>query len=209
MTTITRHCQTFTIDTDYSIAMVNCILLPIGPRMHFHPWLVKTLCDTIDAGGDACDSFYCSTHFPAGNTTRQLWSVEVLSQMFDGYRNEFTSKYNNDPLTMMIAGDFNSAPGSETYNSMIQYGFVDTRILSRERISLDEYPPTTNDWYGGLDSMIDHVWVYSGIRKYEIDNGCNVLSVKHVHVPCCVGQTDLLNRTASDHLMIIVEYSSC
>lgn len=152
--------------------------------------------------------FYCSTHFTAGNTTRQLYSVEVLSQMFSLHRDKLTKKYKSKNLIMMIGGDFNSSPESETYNAMIRSGFMDVRVLSRERMGMEEYSHTTNDWYGASDDMIDHIWVYKRSRTIREDKGStNVQSVKHVRIPCCLGKYDLMNRTASDHLMVLIEYN--
>merc|ERR1712029_282350 len=72
-------------------------------------------------GNDKCASvFFCSTHFPAGNVTRQLQSVGVLSRMFSQYRRDFTNGSPNKKLTMMVSGDFNSAPGTDTHAAMME-----------------------------------------------------------------------------------------
>lgn len=136
--------------------------------------------------------------------------MDVLSQKFELYRREFTNDDSNNNtihLIMMIAGDFNSPPGSATYNAMVKSGFVDVRTLSSESIPLADYSSTTNDWYGANDEMIDHIWLYSdNDGGVAINNEMNVLSVRHVMVPCCtVGVNDSMNRTASDHLMILAD----
>ena len=192
--------------------IVNCVLLQ--GRLLFND-----RDGTITNSSTQCtDVFYCSTHLPSGNMTRQLWSVDVLSQMFAQYHDKFTtkgysSKENNNQLLMMVAGDFNSAPNSETYNAMIESGFVDARQLSQERIPIEQYTFTTNDWYAAEDSMIDHVWIYLGKREGRARKPPrSVASVRHVSIPCCdidlnLGK-DPLNKTASDHLMVIVEFDS-
>ena len=166
--------------------------------------------------------FFCSTHFPSGNVTRQLLSVDVLSEMFSRYQTEFTrthiDKGEKQQLTLMIAGDFNAIPNSQTYNAMVKSGFVDTRQLSK--VSSD-YTYTTNDWYGAQDSLIDYVWIYQPKGSYHHSGSTsdllsdNVQSVKHISTPCCIHDTLLKlegdtqnkiysNRTASDHLMVVV-----
>jgi len=176
--------------------------------------------------------FFCSTHFPSGNVTRQLLSVDVLSQMFSQYQTKFMhttqmDKEKEKQLTMMIAGDFNAIPNSQTYNAMVKSEFVDIRQLSN--VSSD-YTYTTNDWYGAQDSLIDYVWKYQPKGSYHHSGSTsnllsdNVHSVKHISIPCCMDDTllkvedtislvddntpDKINsdkKTASDHLMIIVD----
>jgi hypothetical protein len=97
---------------------------------------------------------------------------------------------------------------------MISSGFVDLRILTKESMPLVDYSSTTNDWYGANDEMIDHIWVYlgnsnngddNGIGKEVVANGrMNVLSLRHAMVPCC-GIDDSMNRTASDHLLLLAD----
>jgi len=179
--------------------------------------------------------FFCSTHFPSNNTTRQLLSVDVLSEMFFQYQTKFMTSHvdkekEKKQLTMMIAGDFNSIPNSQTYNAMVKSGFVDIRQLAK--VSSD-YTYTTNDWYGAQDSLIDYVWIYKYKPKGSHHSGStsnllsdNVQVVKHISIPCCMDDdtsSELLedtissvddnihnkinsdNKTASDHLMIIVD----
>ena len=183
--------------------IVNCVLLEDK---------------TCNKKNDPCmDIFFCSTHMPSGNATRQLLSVNVLSDMLANFHNGYTtkmtvnksrSKGNNDNVVMMVSGDFNSAPGDDTYNAMVEAGFVDSRTFSKEDKSIEQYTDTTNDWYGNEDSLIDYVWIYTG--KAERSMGYpGVSSVKHVPVPCCDDGTSLdrhfFNRTASDHLMVLAE----
>ena len=180
--------------------IVNCLLLRDTHN-----------CNNTSNNEECFHIFYCSTHFPAGNVTRQLSSVTVLSSMFAQYQKDFTDQYygNNTKLIMMIGGDFNSPPESESYHAMIRAGFVDVRTLSNENIAVDQYSHTTNDWYGGQDSTIDHVWIYLGTDRlhYDSEESNNVLSVEHVPIPCCIGMDgNSSDRTASDHLMIIVKY---
>ena len=209
--------------------------------------------ETTDAKGSSSNInrtlfFFCSTHLPSDNTTRQLLSVDVLSQMFSQYRNDIlhtisVGNNNNDKnkvsLTMMIAGDFNSPPGSATYNAMVNAGFIDTRQLAsrwhdNHTSIVVDYTNTTNDWYGGKDSLIDYVWMYQKKPQEEEDEEYhkqqqhslshllskeNVISVKHIPIPCCDDVTNLhsdyianddhiivQNRTASDHKMVIVDF---
>ena len=211
--------------------------------------------DKIDAKGSDNNNnrtffFFCSTHLPSDNTTRQLLSVNVLSQMFSQYQNDIlhtnnlVGNNNNDDknkvsLTMMIAGDFNSPPGSATYNAMASAGFIDTRQLAsrwhdNHTSIVVDYTNTTNDWYGGKDSLIDYVWMYQKKSQEEEDEEYykqqqhslshllskeNVISVKHIPIPCCDDVTNLhsdyianddhiivQNRTASDHKMVIVDF---
>jgi hypothetical protein len=138
--------------------------------------------------------------------------VDVLSQKFEQYRREFTNDDNNNNIHLImieiIAGDFNSPPGSATYNAMVSSGFVDVRTLSTELIPLTDCSSTTNDWYYANDEMIDNLWLYSGNDRGVANNKMNVLSVTHLIVPCCtVGVHDSMNRTASDHLMILTDIS--
>lgn len=177
--------------------------------------------------------FFCSTHFPSNNVTRQLLSVDVLSEMFSQYQTEFmhTTQMDEEEKqqpTMMIAGDFNSIPNSQTYNAMAEAGFVDIRQLAK--VSSD-YTHTTNDWYGAQDSLIDYVWIYQPKGSYHSGSTSNLLSknvqsVKHISIPCCMINDTLLklgntislvddnthdkinsdnNKTASDHLMVVVD----
>ena len=154
--------------------------------------------------------FFCSTHFPSGNVTRQLLSVDVLSEMFSQYQTEImNTQMDNEKekqqLTMMIAGDFNSIPNSQTYNAMVKSGFVDIHQLAK--VSSD-YTYTTNDWYGAQDSLIDYVWIYEPTTtkkndQQKQDDGSdnivgsnnalsdNVQSVKHISIPCCMDDTSL------------------
>ena len=209
--------------------------------------------ETTDAKGSSSNInrtlfFFCSTHLPSDNTTRQLLSVDVLSQMFSQYRNDIlhtisVGNNNNDKnkvsLTMMIAGDFNSPPGSATYNAMANAGFIDTRQLAsrwydNHNSIVVDYTNTTNDWYGGKDSLIDYVWMYQKKPQEEEDEEYymqqhhslshllskeNIISVKHIPIPCCDDVTNLhsdyianddhiivQNRTASDHKMVIVDF---
>jgi len=146
--------------------------------------------------------FFCSTHFPSGNVTRQLLSVDVLSEMFSQYQTDFMTmdKEEEQQLTMMIAGDFNTIPNSQTYNAMINAGFVDIRQLAK--VSSD-YTYTTNDWNGAQDSLIDYVWIYQPTTKKKNDQqkqddgsdnivgsnnalSDNVQVVKHISIPCCM-----------------------
>ena len=176
--------------------IVNCLLLRDRHN-----------CNTASNNEECVHIFYCSTHFPAGNVTRQLSSVTALASMFAHYQKDFTNQYYG--LIMMIGGDFNSPPESKTYDAMVLAGFVDVRTLSKENIAVDNYSHTTNDWYGGQDSTIDHVWIYPGTdSSYYFDKKSNdVLSVKHVTIPCCIGMdSNSSERTASDHLMVIVKY---
>jgi len=172
--------------------------------------------------------FFCSTHFPSGNVTRQLLSVDVLSEMFSQYQTDFMTmdKEEEQQLTMMIAGDFNTIPNSQTYNAMVNAGFVDVRQLAK--VSSD-YTYTTNDWYGAQDLLIDYVWIYQPKGSYHRGSTSNLLSenvqsVKHISIPCCMDDTSLKledtiilvddnihykinsdKKTASDHLMVIVD----
>ena len=170
---------------------------------------------TTDAKGGSSNNnnnrtlfFFCSTHLPSDNTTRQLLSVNVLSQMFSQYQNDILHTFvghnnnnnnrnddNNDKkksvvsLTMMIAGDFNSPRDSTMYNAMVSAGFMDTRQLASLRgndnknsIAVD-YTNTTNDWYGNKDSLIDYVWMYQKRQEEEEEEHhslSHLLSKKHV-----------------------------
>ncbi|KAL7532346.1 hypothetical protein ACHAXR_008604 [Thalassiosira sp. AJA248-18] len=192
--------------------IVNCVLLQ------------DKMCTTRinqDADDDAkkvqCTKiFYCSTHLPSGNTTRQLWSVNVLSQMFSQFRDEFSIDRTNEKLMMMVSGDFNSIPGSDTYNAMIRSGFIDARQVSQEGTLMEEYTDTTNDWYNSENSLIDYVWIYSArphnpqkSRTSGSQPPSNVASVRHIQMPCCdsrLSSANSLNKTASDHLMIVVDF---
>ena len=180
--------------------------------------------------------FFCSTHFPSNNITRQLLSVDVLSQMFSQYQTEFINTYMDEEekqqLTMMIAGDFNAIPNSQTYNAMVKSGFVDIRQLAK--VSSD-YTYTTNDWYGAKDSLIDYVWIYQPKGSYHHSGSNsnllsdNVQSVKHISIPCYMDDDtsaeleDTIslvddnihnkinrdnNKTASDHLMVVVDFNN-
>ena len=192
--------------------VINCVLL-------HDKFCDRKLTKTVQC----IDFFFCSTHLPSENATRQLWSVKVLSRIFSKYREDFTnvgSIRNN--LMMILSGDFNSAPGSDTYEAMKGAGFVDLRELSQEGKSVEEYTATTNDWYETGDSLIDHVWIYLGFSANEILLA-DILSVKHVPVSCCDlnlndtspkgsfnedimrDRVQMHNRTASDHLMVIVD----
>lgn len=151
--------------------------------------------------------FFCSTHFPSGNETRQIWSASVLSDTFSHFYKEFTN-YGNNHLEMMVSGDFNSVPGSETYKAMNQAGFVDSRELSKEAKMIREYTETTNDWYGNENSLIDYVWLYTGSHAHHFKPSYNIRSVRHIPVPCCdfyENKTGMFNKTASDHLMVVVD----
>ena len=177
--------------------------------------------------------FFCSTHFPSNNVTRQLLSVDVLSQMFSQYQTKFMTTHMDEEekqhLTMMIAGDFNSIPNSQTYNAMIKSRFVDIRQLAK--VSSD-YTYTTNDWYGAKDSLIDYVWIYQPKGSYHSGSTSNLLSdnvqsVKHISIPCCMdddtsaeledtislvddnihNKINSDNKTGSDHLMVVVDFN--
>jgi endonuclease/exonuclease/phosphatase family metal-dependent hydrolase len=198
--------------------IVNCVLVQDRTScQHYHGDdgndLPNKDHDEAASSSGCTNYFYCSTHFPSGNITRQLKSVHVLSHKFAQYRHAFAS-YNN--IIMMIAGDFNSPPESVTYNAMISSGFVDLRSLTKESMPLVDYSSTTNDWYGANDEMIDHIWFYPGNGNNGDDNGIgsevvannrmNVLSMGHAAVPCC-GIDDSMNRTASDHLLLLADSS--
>ena len=148
--------------------------------------------------------FFCSTHLPSGNVTKQLLSVDVLSRMFLQYQEED----DDEELTMMISGDFNSIPGSKTYQAMIQAGFIDTRQVSNENKPIEDYSYTTNDWSGSKNSLIDYVWIYQKpkeeLRKSRLNN--TVMSVMHLPIPCCSYPYTVNNKTASDHLMVVVDF---
>ncbi|KAL7530202.1 LOW QUALITY PROTEIN: hypothetical protein ACHAWF_003280, partial [Thalassiosira exigua] len=163
---------------------------------------------------DDCDDvFFCSTHFPAGNETRQLWSVDVLSRMFTRYRDDLSNVDTGSerlPL-MMIAGDFNVAPGSDVHGAMERAGFLDSRTLSIERTPIEEYSTTARDWYSGGNSLIDYVWIYLGVEG-QLELPHEVISVRHAPVPCCgslPGVDHAYNRSASDHLIVIADLSPC
>mmetsp|Transcript_40920 Transcript_40920/g.59800 ORF Transcript_40920/g.59800 Transcript_40920/m.59800 type:complete len:430 (+) Transcript_40920:71-1360(+) len=190
--------------------------------------------DEFCAETTTCLIFFCSTHFPAGNQTRSIWSAHALSDVFSLIQKDLTKSYlargnnnnNNVRFDMFVSGDFNSIPGSKTHEAMIQAGFVDTRTLSIEEKPMDDYDYTTNDWYSDNgDSLIDYVWLYKGASSssgasHDVKRHFRVQSVKHVSVPCCNSNDDatqanspffeqsngMSNRTASDHKMVVVDF---
>lgn len=157
---------------------------------------------------------FCSTHFPSGNETKQLWSAHVLSEMFSQIHDDHSLSHNKTiGLEMMVSGDFNSIPGSKTHQLMIDLGFVDARSISMERSVMDHYSNTTNDWYNdNNDSLIDYVWLYNGLSRHVEGHSFNVKSVKHIPVICCTSEFPSTNneapiKTASDHVMVVVDFS--
>jgi len=139
------------------------------------------------------DIFFCSTHLPSGNKTRQLMSVDVISEQFKLFHREFTTQ--GGEHLMLVSGDFNAVPGSATHTAMIEKGFVDARSISKEKRDISGYSPTTNDWHGAKDEMIDYLWIYN----YKTGSNMSVNSVKHE-------QISIDNeRTASDHKMVLVD----
>lgn len=139
--------------------IVNCVLLH------------DKLCvgrDDIGKNGCPYHLFFCSTHFPSGNETKQLWSAHVLSEIFSQVDKDHSLSHNKTiSLEMMVSGDFNSVPGSSTHQLMGELGFVDTRAISMERLMIDDYSNTTNDWYyENNDSLIDYVWIYNGLFRH-------------------------------------------
>lgn len=127
----------------------------------------------------------------------------------------------------MISGDFNSIPGSATHIAMINAGFVDSRNSSIEKKSIDKYTDTTSDWYGSTNTLIDYVWMYVGDAKRYDYSVAAVQSVRHIPVPCCLSRagnntyseidsdksyptlTEVSSHhTASDHLLIVVDFNS-
>ncbi|KAL7551922.1 hypothetical protein ACHAWF_015131, partial [Thalassiosira exigua] len=185
--------------------VVNCVLLQDA----------RSQCARGEGASRAgcVDVFFCSTHLPAGNQTRQLWSVDVLSRMFVRYRDELSNVGPGServPL-MMIAGDFNVAPGSDVHGAMERAGFVDSRALSLERTPIEEYSPSARDWYGGGNTLIDYVWIYVGVEG-QLELPHEVISVRHAPVPCCgslPGVDHAYNRSASDHLLVIADLTPC
>lgn len=197
--------------------VVNCVLLRerryVAPTQRHRGASVGR---TSVGGTSGCmkkEIFYCSAHLPSGNVTRQLWSVSVFSDMFSQYSQSFASDGLAEAPMMMVAGDFNAEPGSDTYDAMQKAGFVDSRRLSREETTTEEYTNTTNDWYGSPDAVIDYLWLYVGGHSERRNSrpSYDVVSVKHIPVPCCASSTldgsdGSLNMTASDHLMVLVDF---
>ena len=182
--------------------VVNCVLL--------HDRLCAYRNGTTDKIRRHCPKniVFCSARLPAGNTTRQIWSVGVLSEVFSRFQHDFLNGNANEELMMIVWGDFNSAPGSETHNAMLKSGFIDSRQVSQEGKSIEEYTDTTNDWYSSKDSLIDYVWLYLGRPERKIHPSRDVVSVRHIQTPCCDSRLsfdDSLNKTASDHLMVLAD----
>mmetsp|Transcript_20665 Transcript_20665/g.31277 ORF Transcript_20665/g.31277 Transcript_20665/m.31277 type:complete len:402 (+) Transcript_20665:146-1351(+) len=176
--------------------IVNCLLLR---ERH------SCVTEQADGGISSCtDVFFCSTHLPSGNVMRQLWSVDVISKQFrsfkEDYHNRMMIPHLQQRLVMFISGDFNAIPGSATYNAMIDAGFVDARSISNEGKRIDSYSPTTNDWHGAKDELIDHVWIYN-VDDSKLNHYLSVESVKHKRIPA----EDDEQLTASDHKMITVD----
>ena len=157
--------------------VVNCLLLRPKPSIH------------------VVDTFFCSTHLPSGNETRQLMSVDVISEQFKSLHEDFATR-GGEPL-MLISGDFNAVPGSATHTAMVEKGFVDARSISREKRDISGYSPTTNDWQGAKDELIDYLWIYTGSNV----DGMSVNSVKHEQIFIDS------ERTASDHMMVVVDFT--
>jgi len=159
----------------------------------------------------------CSTHFPADNVTRQLLSTAVIEEDFSKY-----TKTHPDVQYSFIGGDFNSIPGSETYNDMLVRGFVSLHGASGH---IDVV--TTCDWFNSSNNaFIDYVWVYAGdaSRQQQQATRLRVKRSSLVNVPCCgsdpsTSYSDLItqidpgttsrriagNRAASDHLAVLID----
>ena len=158
--------------------VVNCLLLQAKPSVFVE------------------DVFFCSTHLPSGNETRQLMSVDVISKQFKLIHEGYTRR--GEGLLMLIAGDFNAVPGSATHTAMIKEGFIDARSISEEERDISSYTPTTNDWHGAKDELIDYLWIYN----YKTGRfGMSVNSVKHERIFIDKKGT----ATASDHMMVLVD----
>ena len=72
----------------------------------------------------------------------------------------------------------------------------------------------TEDSDGGTDKLIDYVWVYRGKRPEgdEPWSPGGAVAVRHVPMPCCCDPAspseDPCDRTASDHLMVVADFSA-
>lgn len=159
----------------------------------------------------------CSTHLPADNVTRQLLSTAVIDEDFSKY-----TETHPDVQYSFIGGDFNSIPGSETYNDMSMRGFVSLHGASGH---IDDVV-TTCDWFNSSNNaFIDYIWVYTGdVSRQQQQTRFRVKRSSLVNVPCCgshpaTSYSDLLTqidpgttsrriagkRAASDHLAVLMD----
>ena len=155
---------------------------------------------------------FCSTHMPSGNKTRQMLSVEVISNHFASDEGKYSCSF--------IGGDFNTNPGSSIYKAILDSGFHDVAAPSMPGYN---EVVSTADWYkdSKTNQIIDYLWVYNGgspsTRIFQSKKSA------FVSVPCCdLNVAELKDfiekqirgkalssiqreRSASDHLALVVD----
>ncbi len=116
------------------------------------------------------------------NTHLSIWPTEQRLQVIELLANEYQDSCNHQ-LPFILCGDFNATPGSFVYRTISKY-------LKDSQASLIGHRPC-GTWFGRYPlTQIDHVFTNS------------LFDVKAITVP-----RTSLDKTASDHLPVIVDLS--